>query len=208
MQNGKHPNLLQKRENALSAFEKIGLPSGKNEEYKYTAITKLLNKEFTFLEENAGDEAISKEALKRYYIPGLEANVIVFLNGKYIQEQSTIISPQEELVIRGISEADADNTENLGQESAANEDPFKLLNSAFAETGIHIRVPKGKVVEKPVVLYFLTDANQGKIIQHTKNIIKAEKNSEIKVITYFGGKEINLRSKIQARRSLRMKTRK
>src|SRR5688572_14697566 len=77
------------RKEALAAFQKLGLPVGKSEEYKFTPVTRLLEKNFNF---SAANGEVGEINIADVVIPGLEANVIVFVNGNYSKKLSKVVS--------------------------------------------------------------------------------------------------------------------
>src|SRR5688572_30780157 len=89
-QQGSLPEL---RKEALESFQRLGLPENKTEEYKDTPITRSLQKNFTF------QSAPAKGKIKPedFFIPGIDANVIVFVNGFFSKEHSSIVSPEGEI---------------------------------------------------------------------------------------------------------------
>ena len=90
------------RTQALEIFQQLGLPGPKHEEYKYTPLSRELEKNFSF--QNVATEHHIKD-VKEFLIPGVEANILVFLNGVYSAEHSVIISPSSQLTIQNLEEA-------------------------------------------------------------------------------------------------------
>ena len=79
--NDDHDNLDKLREQAFQAFSDIGIPGSKHEEWKYTRIAGLFNKEFQ-LPADPLHISITPEDLKTIRLPGHEqANELVFVNG-------------------------------------------------------------------------------------------------------------------------------
>src|SRR5690349_14169807 len=76
------------RNEALEAFQSLGMPSPKHEEYKHTPIARYLEKNFTFAP-SAATPGLTD--VSRFFIAGLDANVIVFIDGVYAKEHSSII---------------------------------------------------------------------------------------------------------------------
>src|SRR5688572_15655298 len=77
-------------QNAFDAFNKMGIPTVKHEEWKYTRISSAFNKDYAL---TANEQAISFTAadLDAVRLPGYEnANELVFVNGLYIDSLSTI----------------------------------------------------------------------------------------------------------------------
>lgn len=174
------------RNSALKALETKGLPANKDEEYKYTQLTKALQKEFDFTQTTHGQ--LSNEQIKSL-LPKLEGNHLVFINGQFQKETSQIISASTQLVVMGISEAASQYTNDintyLGKEAQSEADGFIAWNSAFVQEGIFIKVPDGKLVEEPIYLHFISTNNDIKPVSYPRNLIVFGKNSQAKVIEHY-----------------------
>lgn len=171
----------KKRSKAFENFKNIGFPGTKNETYKYTPITKTLEKNFSFKEQNTFHPSTFN--LDTHIIKGLEGNVLVFINGKYSEENSRVISPKDQLIVGNLN-ADLDN--NSDDIDKIN-DPFALLSIAMATSGAIIEIPKGKILEHPVILYFISDSTAGNSTQHFRNKILIGENSQASVVEYYAG---------------------
>ncbi|HEX6891543.1 MAG TPA: Fe-S cluster assembly protein SufD [Chryseolinea sp.] len=180
------PLLQAQRVEALEAFKKLGRPAPKAEEYKHTPVTRILQKNFNFEkpsssggEVNAGD----------FFIPGIEANVIVLVNGIFKKEYCSIISPSSEIAIVELNDAlgekDSVAASHSGQYADFKADPFTAWNTAAWTHGVFIHVPDNTVVDKPVVIYNLHDARDGQVISANRNLIVVGKNSEVTVVEKF-----------------------
>jgi Fe-S cluster assembly protein SufD len=138
------------RNKALAFFEKTGLPAAKQEEYRFTPITKSLEKNFDW---NVIQSTSAIESIEGFLIPNLDANILVFVNGKYSESLSKIISPESEVKIKALNAAF--NTDGatlapyfdkvLNPES----DPFAAMNSALWQDGLFIHVPANTNVSNP-----------------------------------------------------------
>jgi Fe-S cluster assembly protein SufD len=174
--------LQSRKKDALATFEKLGFPTTKNEEWKYTNLSSVLKKDFML----AGSSILLKEDVRPFLLAGTEANHVVFVNGAYSKELSTIVSPESSIIIKNFSDTDPKILESyFGKLADADKDSFTALNTAFAENGAFIRIPKGKVVEAPVILYFISDGRQADILTQPRNLFIAEENSFAKVIETF-----------------------
>src|SRR5687768_5854779 len=90
------------RKEGLSYFQKLGFPVNKAEEFKHTPITRTLEKNFSF---TLGNPVAKDLDLKSFSIPALDANVVVFINGIFSKQHSSIISPETEITILSLEEA-------------------------------------------------------------------------------------------------------
>src|SRR5678809_679373 len=69
------------RESAFNAFSNMGIPTAKHEEWKYTRIAGLFNKEYRFPASQIATE-ISATDIDPLRLPGHEqANELIFING-------------------------------------------------------------------------------------------------------------------------------
>src|SRR5690242_16093990 len=101
LQSASNGKLKLHEQNAFEAFNRMGIPTSKHEEWKYTRIGSVFNKEFQFKPVDTGLTMRDIEAVR---MPGHEeANELVFVNGRYNAALSTIRSA--ELIVQPLQEA-------------------------------------------------------------------------------------------------------
>src|SRR5678816_2337344 len=86
------------RQDAFSAFSRLGIPTTKNEEWKYTRISALFNTNYDI---RFGQHAnlVSRDDLTTVRLPGHEtANELVFVNGVFSSGLSTIRSAKQLII--------------------------------------------------------------------------------------------------------------
>ena len=176
----------ESRAKAIAIFDRLGLPTNKSEEYRFTPITKNLEKLFSW--ENMIAPS-SLQSIDEFLIPGLEANVIVFINGVYSKNFSRIISPEAQIKVKTLSEAFHSEKEIVNQyfDKLVNSevDSLAAMNSASWQEGLFIHVPQNIKVEKPVFILHINDAATSQVITHTRLLAVVENNSELTVIEKF-----------------------
>ena len=80
------------RQHGFNAFSKLGIPTAKHEEWKYTRIGGLFNKEYQFPEITIST-SLSLTDVDAVRLPGYEqANELVFVNGLFSFPLSSIRS--------------------------------------------------------------------------------------------------------------------
>jgi Fe-S cluster assembly protein SufD len=187
--NGKNsPALRERREKALSQFAREGFPTTADEEWKYTNLGPLLKKDFSF----KSDISFDKKDIDPLLFPGIKANTLIFINGVFSKEFSSLIDADDILEIKTFAETDTKLLEKYFIPSISSEDAFTSLNIAFSDQGVFIRVPQGKIAQHPVILYFISDLRHKAIFSQPRNIIVAEENSQVTIIESFhtlGNKE-------------------
>lgn len=165
------------RELANALIEEKGLPSRKNEEYKYTNLTKILERNFSEYNGNTESNADLKSI-----IPLLSENQLVFVNGVLSNELSEYGLP------KGISiENLEDSKHTIGRDIDTTTDEYLLLNTSSLKTGIAISIEKSAVIENPIVLIHITDSSKNQAVAHPRVCINAAENSQATIAELFIG---------------------
>lgn len=175
----------QLRREAISQFDRLGFPTIKHEEWKYSNVAGLVKELFEF---NVPAQ-VTADDLVPLKIAQLEGNILYFVNGRYQPELSTVVSPPDQLTILPLYDAVKTLPDLIERYFAryANyaDNAFTALNTAFAKDGIVIHVPNGKTVEQPIILRFISDARQQNVASQPRNLFVAGKNSEVKIAESF-----------------------
>ena len=182
LQSGNNGRLKQLEQNAFEAFTRMGIPTAKHEEWKYTRIGSVFNKEFAI---KPASTAVTIKDIEGVRLPGHEdANELVFVNGFYSAELSTIRS--KELVVQSLQEAASNEhgnivSKHLGHSSRYAKDGVHALNSAFVHEGVFIHIGQGKITEHPVHIYYITDARDANILAQPRNLVHVSERAEVEI---------------------------
>ena len=133
---------LPQRKKALDLFMAKGFPILKSEEYRFTPIARILEKELK-LEAPAEEKTIDPNSL---LLLSQVCHQIVFVNGKYSAANSRILNSSVTV------------SEVQSQEPNAGADSFDLLNQAFAESVIEIQVGQKQILEEPLAIVYYFDS--------------------------------------------------
>lgn len=177
------PALRQVRTNAFENFKQLGLPGNKHEEYRHTPLTRALEKNFTL--NNVQAAAQGNVNVENHFIPDLNEDRIVFINGTFSREHSSADLPngiQVRLLSELINDDPAIVTSYLSNFADYQTDAFTAWNTAAWTYGVFVHIPAKTIVEKPLVVYHITDATTGEQINTCRNLILAEKGSEATII--------------------------
>lgn len=160
------------REKGLSLFKEKGLPVLKEEEYKFTAISKKLEQSIgNFYTTDKSN--LDVDLIQSHVFEGFEGDLLVFNNGHYDKSFSSVKQPGLE-----VSFLTDSVTENLGKIARSEKDPFVSLNEIYFKDGIYIKVNKNQKLEKPILLLFFNKAHKGHIIS-PRILIEVEENAEV-----------------------------
>lgn len=176
------------RRSAIESLEKLGIPNKKDEQWKYTDIRSVMarNLEPLLTLPSNGNALTSAE---QWRIEGLEAHVLVFVNGMLNEHLSSVGSLPEGVVVSNIGKAASTHAEllerHLGAYARHDTDPFSAMNTAFTVDGAFVYVPDGVALDKPVEVVSVTHgANAG--VVHVRHLYVFENASTGNVVETYG----------------------
>ena len=169
------------RKKGFDSFNRLGIPV-KHEEWKYTRISPLFNKEYKLNQETS----VSWKELEEIRLPGYEqASELVFVNGAFSFPLSTIRSSQM-LVMQLEDAAKSEYKEivskHLGHSSKYQKDGINALNTAFVKDGVFIFVKKGQLIEQPIYVYNITDSRSGNVLSQPRSLVYVSENAQVQIV--------------------------
>ena len=171
----------QLRGEAMKNFEKLGFPSIRHEEWKYSNVSNLVKQTFDFHTKTD----FNQSDLDKIALPNLTGNVLYFINGVYSAELSQIVSPDNKLKVLPFAEALAQQPEliegHFAKYANYETDAFTALNTALSHDGVVVQVADNKIVEEPIILRFITDARTANAGSQPRNLVVVGKNSQVKI---------------------------
>ena len=173
---------------AFDNFNRLGIPTGKSEEWKYTRIGNVFNKEYQFLSGKTV-ESFGAANLNEVRLPGHEeANELVFVNGLYSSSLSTVRSSA--LFITSLEKAAANEysgivSKHFEHSNTYIKDGIHALNTAFAGNGVFVHVKKGQIVEHPVYIYNITDTRGGNSFTQLRTLIHVAEQAHIQLVETY-----------------------
>ncbi len=174
------------RKDAITAFSQLNFPTTKDEEWRFTNISPLLQHNFIPAEEKV---AISTDKLSAYTFENMDCYLLVFINGIYSEELSHLQNLPAGIVVKNISEAIKENhpavEKHLGKYADYKNHIFTSLSTMFTREGAFIYIPDGKIVEKPIHVLFLSYADEKKILVQPRNLFVAGKNSQATILEHY-----------------------
>lgn len=179
------------RKKGFDSFIRLGIPV-KHEEWKYTRISSLFNKDYKL---NQAVSTISKVEIDAIRLPGYElASELVFVNGIFSAPLSTIRSNQ--MVVIPLEEASKGEykeivLKHLGNSSKYQKDGINALNTAFVKNGIFIHVKKGQIVEQPVYIYNITDSRSGNVLSQPRSLFHIAENAQVQIVETYSTLGLN-----------------
>ncbi len=171
------------RQSAIENFKLLGFPSQKNEKYKYMKVEPLFRNDF---EKYFTPRCISFKVddIFRCDIPSLDTHLVLTLNGFFLPNNQLLDDIEKGVILGSLAEA-AKKYPNVVSKyynslAANDEDGLVALNTAFAQDGVFIYIPKGVVLEKPIQIINLLMSDENQMVQY-RNLIIADENAQANI---------------------------
>ena len=173
-----------KREEAIQTFQKKGIPHHKIEAYKYTDLNPAFEKQYTtYIQPKKID--FNLDDIFSCDVPELDTHVVLLLNGWFYENKTPRKQLPNGVIISSFREAANKYPDiiekHYNQYADSQNESLTALNTAFAQDGVFLYVPKGKTMDKPVqIINLLLDEEDG-MSQH-RNLFVIEESGEANVI--------------------------
>jgi Fe-S cluster assembly protein SufD len=197
-QRGHRDAISRIREDAWRRFVSRGFPTTRDEEWRFTSVTPIAEREFTLAPPNGADHV----GIDAHRLPDASAAELVFVNGHYVHALSRLgalphgcrvgslaasISATPDVVMR-----------HLSKTASSESQPFVALNTAFLDDGAFIELPAGAIVEAPIHLLFLTtaqvrltpdttSADDRSAMTHPRLLVILGANSQASIVETYAG---------------------
>jgi Fe-S cluster assembly protein SufD len=178
-----HSELHDVRTEAIKNFENKGFPTKKEESWKYTSLNAILKNDFTVFPKN--ENSIEFKDVKKYFIHEIDTYKVVFIDGVFSSNlsstthqgldiclmSSALNKPKYKMVI-----------DTYFNQITSKDESLTSLNTAFANEGAYINIPKSKVVNKPIEIMYFSTGNESALLVQPRNLIIVGENSHVQII--------------------------
>jgi Fe-S cluster assembly protein SufD len=168
------------RQSGIDRFATLGLPTTRQESWKYTRLTGLERREFALPAADAGAPELTGVSLEG-------AHRMVFVNGHFRADLSDLGRLPNG--VRCVSLAAALDAGDPALQpsftaSADEQDPFVALNTAYMGDGVLLELAEGCVLEAPLQLLFVAGAGQD-YVSHLRNVVVAGAHSQATLVEAY-----------------------
>ncbi len=178
-----HSELHDVRTEAIKNFENKGFPSKKEEAWKYTSLNAILKNDFTVFPKK--DSLVGFKEVKKYFIHEIDTYKVVFVDGIFSSNlsstthdgidvclmSSALNKPKYKMVI-----------DTYFNQIASKDESLTSLNTAFANEGAYINIPKSKVVNKPIEIMYFSTGTEAALMVQPRNLVIVGENSHVQII--------------------------
>ena len=190
------------RKLAMSKFAATGFPTTKEEEWRFTNVLPIAKMQFAPVLRYS-NEGITAKDIEKFSFGGLSRRDgfakcvrLVFINGHFAQELSSIPSAQTGVKMGSLATAMKSDADILNQHLAKyvkfDENGFTALSTAFILDGAFIHIADNAVIADPIHLLFIVTSPEGmdshknkSAAAHPRNLIIAGKNSKVSIVERY-----------------------
>ena len=179
--------LVNLRQRAGESFEELDFPTTRVEEWKYTNIAPVLKTPFRQLLDLELD-GLTPESIEPFTFADSRRSQLVFVNGLFAEELSNLTGLPAGVTAGNLTEVPAELgktvSDHLGVYANYREQVFTALNTANVGDGAFIHIPKGKVVETPIHVLFVSTSAEA-TVSHPRVLVVAEEASGATLIESY-----------------------
>lgn len=186
---GRRPWVQRLRRAAMARFAELGLPTTRQEEWRFTDISPLV--ETAFEPAEPPRDVPTAAHLHAAGLPALFGPRMVFLGGHYSRQLSSAEAAPAGVILRSLADVLRRRPQSaephLGRYAGYEDHPFVAINTAFIDDGALVCIPRGTVVEQPIHLVYASSAAERPYVAHPRNLILVGPHAEVKIVeTYLG----------------------
>jgi len=177
------------RLSAITRFEELGFPTTKNEDWHFTSVAPIAEREFEPLVGRGVVTGVSRADLAPFTFGGDDWHTLVFLNGRFNAALSGTTSLPDGVSVMPIARAYDELPllleQHLGRIASIDAHTFTALNTAFINDGAVVHVSKDVAVEKPIHLLFVSDAGATNGVAQPRNLIVLDRFAKATVMESY-----------------------
>ena len=171
------------RTSAIKNFENKGFPTKKEEAWKYTSLNSILKSDFSVFPKR--ENSIEFKDVKKFFLHEIDTYKLVFVDGKFSSFlsstthegidvcllSSVLTKPKYKMVL-----------DNFFNKIASKDESLTTLNTAFAQEGAFINIPKSKVADKPIEIIHFSTGEESALMVQPRNLIIVGENAHVQII--------------------------
>ncbi|MBK1720870.1 Fe-S cluster assembly protein SufD [Thiocystis violacea] len=162
-----------RRRNAAERVREQGVPSSRDEGWRYTNLKGLL--EQGFLQPDEPITALQPDDLEEVLVPGLASHRVILVNGRFVPELSLLEDLPPGVRVSGLASLLASDPDVLKDRlnAVAGDDLalFAALNTAGLDDGVVALVDRGVLLERPIELIHVSVGLDEPRVAQPRNVI-------------------------------------
>ena len=176
------------RQQAFERFAALGFPTTRDEDWHFTSVTPIAERTFKVVK--PAPTALTLSDLEPWLVDE-SWHRLVFVNGRFEPVLSNFAGLPADVQVSTLSEALREEPawvqQHLGALAGFDRAAFTAMNTAFMQDGVVVRVPKGEVVEAPLHILHVADAQVNGAAIHPRLLVVAEPLAQVQLVESYVG---------------------
>jgi Fe-S cluster assembly protein SufD len=186
---GNQPSWLYPlRKAGIARFAELGFPTLKDEDWRFTNMAPVAKLPFHPVLE-LRQEGMTAERVSKFTFGNLPARRLVFVNGHYAPDLSSQGPQEKGVVVMNLAQALRDHSDtlerHLGRYGHPETNAFSSLNTAFFQDGAFVHITRGKALQEPIHLLYVSTAKEPGATASPRNLVLAEQGSQLTVLETY-----------------------
>ncbi len=186
--------LSQLRDSAMENFVSQGLPSRRDENWKYTNIKQLESRHYAQLlnQDLLPVCDVSNTELNNHLFSGKRDNGeyrLIFIDGQFNAKLSSSQNTPSGLILMNLAQVLCDPPEQLamrlGKVNIEQGQPFTALNTAMMTDGVYLSAEKNCHVDVPVHCLFITTAQGRSFASYPRLFVQLAEGAQLTLIEHY-----------------------
>jgi len=178
-------SLTTLRRRAFASFADAGFPTRKNEEWRFTPVTQIV--ETPFRPSHPGAKA--RDADRSFLYGDLGGDLLVFVDGYFDPALSTIRpgaqSPRVGNLAAILGSDPGAVAGKLGAFAPIEGWAFSSLNTAFFGDGACVVIPRNLVSKAPIQILYLSTGGEHPVASYPRTLVVAERGSQSTIVETY-----------------------
>ena len=174
------------RGRGAAKFAALGIPTVRDEEWRFTNVTALNAIDFA----PAGQISGAAERLHGFAYTDAAVRLVI-VNGRFDTTLSRVKDLPAGVQAGSLAVALKDHADVVqryfGQIADFTSRSFTALNTAFVQDGAFVYLPDGAVVDTPIHIVFVSGADATTVMAHPRTLVVAGANAQAKVVESYIG---------------------
>ena len=175
------------RLSGIARFEELGFPTPKNEDWHFTSVAPIAERDFAPL--TSGTSRISADQLAPFSFGATDWHTLVFVNGRFDARLSRTDGLPDGVQVlplaRAYDELPLLLEQHVGRIASMDAHTFTALNTAFINDGAVVHVGADVEVPRPIHLLFVADAGAVAGVAQPRNLIVLDRFAKATVIESY-----------------------
>lgn len=177
--------LTDLRSQARARLQELSIPTPRDEEWKYTDLSGLIQHQFQPAVDLPVDLTRLRTSIQSLIWPEAQNSCLVFVNGIYLESLSQTAALPDSVIIAPLSQLPKDRIPQIEPylQQVGGNDVFTTLNTACLAEAAAIRVPSNIALESPLQILHLAlpDPKTPRIVQ-PRVLVVADRGSSLTLI--------------------------